>query len=88
MTVKEESTPEVEKTDKNTKKTTTKKQQSKKQILIDLVEKAGVDEISIIMDLSKHGLLDQYYDEIRLKKIGVPIEPSITENEFKKIIGD
>jgi len=87
MTVKEESTPEVEKTDKNTKKTSTKKQ-SKKLVLIDLVEQSGVDEISIIMDLSKNGLLDQYHDEIRLKKLGVPIKPSITENEFKKIIGD
>lgn len=88
MTVKEESTPKVEKTDKNTKKTTAKKQSSKKKVLIDLVEQSGVDEISIIMDLSKHELLEQYHDEIRLKNLGVPIKPSITENEFKKIIGD
>lgn len=88
MTVKEESTPEVEKTDKNTKKSTTKKQSQKKQVLIDLVEQSSVDKISIIMDLSKNDLLKQYHDEIRLKNLGVPIEPSITENEFKKIIGD
>lgn len=88
MTVKEESTPEVEKTDKNTKKNTTKKNKGQKLVLIDLVEQSGVDEISLIMDLSKNGLLDQYHDEIRLKKLGVPIKPSITENEFKKIIGD
>lgn len=87
MTVKEESTPEVEKTDKNTKKTTTKKQ-SQKEVLVDLVEQSGVDELSIIMDLSKHGLLNQYRDELKLKKLGVPINPSITEKEFKKIIGD
>lgn len=86
MAGKKESTPEVE--EKNTKKSTKKKQSKDNKILVDLVEEFGVDKFSIIMDLSKNGLLDQYHEEIKLKELGVPIKPSITEDEFKKIIGD
>ena len=65
-----------------------KKESKDKKTLVDLVEASDISEISIIMDLSMAGLLDQYYEEINLKKQGMPIIPSLTEAEFKKIIGD
>jgi hypothetical protein len=74
-------------TDKNTKKSTKKNTESKKT-LVELVEASEVSIISIIMDLSQNGLLDQYREELSLKEQGIPIIPSITEAEFKKIIGD
>ncbi|WP_405286359.1 hypothetical protein [Methanobrevibacter sp.] len=74
-------------TDKNTKKSTKKNTESKKT-LVELVEESEVSIISIIMDLSQNGLLDQYREELSLKEQGIPIIPSITEAEFKKIIGD
>ncbi len=80
-------TKEDEKTNKTNKKPSTKKEADKKT-LIELVEASSVDFISIIMDLSQNGLLNQYRDEITQKEQGIPIIPSITEAEFKKIIGD
>ena len=74
-------------TDKNTKKSTKKNTESK-NTLVELVEASEVSIISIIMDLSQNGLLDQYREELSLKEQGIPIIPSITEAEFKKIIGD
>lgn len=85
MTVKEEA--EEAKTEKNTKKSA-KNDAKDKKILIDLVEKSSVPLISIVMDLSREGLIDQYDEEVTLKNAGIPIVPSITEDEFKKIIGD
>ena len=42
-----------------------------------------------MMDLSLTGLDKQLEEEIRLKRLGEPIEPTITESEFnKKIIGE
>lgn len=78
---------ETENTDENTKKST-KKNTGPKKVLIDLVEESEVPLMSIIMDLSQNGLVDQYRDEIIQKEKGIPIIPSITEAEFKKIIGD
>ena len=74
-------------TDEDTKKTTKKKTEPKKT-LIELVEQSEVSLTSIIMDLSQNGLLDQYREETIQKEQGIPIIPSITEAEFKKIIGD
>lgn len=85
MTVKEEA--EEAKTEKNTKKST-KKDTTGKKTLIELVDESGVSLTSIVMDLSMNGLSDQYDEEVALKKAGMPIVPSITETEFKKIIGD
>jgi len=70
----------------NTKKST--KPKGEKKTLIELVENSSVNIISIIMDLSKNGLLDQYNDEKDKKRLGLPIEASLTETEFNKIIGD
>ncbi len=80
-------TKEDEKTNKTNKKPSTKKEDDKKT-LIELVEASSVDFISIIMDLSQNGLLNQYRDEITQKEQGITIIPSMTEAEFKKIIGD
>lgn len=74
-------------TDKNTKKATKKNNETKKT-LIELVDESEVSYISIIMDLSQNGLLDQYREEVSLNEQGISIIPSITEAEFKKIIGD
>lgn len=80
----EETTEKVEKNAKN-KKTTTK---ADKLVLVDLVEASNVRLTSIIMDLSREGLLNQYYDELDKKRKGIPIIPTLSEAEFKKIIGD
>ena len=80
----EETTEKVEKNAKN-KKTTTK---ADKLVLVDLVEASNVRLTSIIMYLSREGLLNQYYDELDKKRKGIPIIPTLTEAEFKKIIGD
>lgn len=81
MTKKDEKT-----TDKDTKKSTKK---AEKKTLVELVESlTDVSLTSIVMDLSQNGLLDQYREELSLKEQGIPIIPSITEAEFKKIIGD
>lgn len=74
-------------TDEDTKKTTKKKTEPKKT-LIELVGQSEVSLTSIIMDLSQNGLLDQYREELIQKEQGIPIIPSVTEAEFKKIIGD
>ncbi len=79
-------TKEDEKTNKTNAKSSTKK--DVKKTLVDLVEESSVGFMSIIMDLSQNGLLDQYREELSLKEQGIPIIPSITEAEFKKIIGD
>ena len=80
----EETTEKVEKNAKN-KKTTTK---ADKLVLVDLVEASNVRLTSIIMDLSREGLLNQYYDELDKKRKGILIIPTLSEAEFKKIIGD
>ncbi|MBQ6220027.1 MAG: hypothetical protein IJH63_00345 [Methanobrevibacter sp.] len=81
----EENKEKVVKNEKTTKKTT---KNADKKILVDLVQASDVRLTSIIMDLSKHGLIDQYYEELANKQKGLPNTPSITEAEFKKIIGD
>lgn len=80
-------TNEDEKTNKTTKKNPPTKKGEKKT-LIDLVAESEVGLMSIIMDLSQNGLLNQYRDELTQKENGIPIIPSITEAEFKKIIGE
>lgn len=94
MAAKTEET--TEKVEKNKDKKTTKKADKNKKttkkadkfILSDLVEASNVQLTSIIMDLSKAGLLNQYYEELDKKRKGITLIPTITEAEFKKIIGD
>ena len=77
----------VEKAPQNDAKST-KKQNKDKKTLVDLVQASDINKASIVMDLSMNGLLDQYREELNLKKQGVLITPSLTEDEFKKIIGE
>ena len=43
----------------------------------------------MMMDLSRTGLDKQLEEEIRLKRLGEPIKPTITKSEFnKKIKGE
>ena len=67
-----------------TKKKTTKKSQPKKT-LRQAVEDSNERLFVIIGALSKANLLNDYYDEIENDKIK-DIEPSITDDELKKII--
>lgn len=75
MTKKEESKP---------KKNTTS---SKKEILYELMQESPIEEHKKVGALGKAGLLDQYEDE-KTKYGRFDIEPSITKDEFEKILKD
>ena len=67
----------------------TKKASSKKECLLDLVIEADVPLYVMMMDLSRTGLDKQLEEEIRLRRAGQPIEPTITKSEFnKEILGE
>ena len=59
-----------------------------KRTLIDLVESSNLSNTDIVMTLSENNLLTQYREELEAKILGIPIVPSLTEDEFKKIIGE
>jgi hypothetical protein len=65
---------------------TKKKTSAEKKCLIDLVEASEVPLWRMMMDLSRTGLNKQLEEEIRLRRLGQPIEPTITESEFNKEI--
>lgn len=68
----------------------TKKSSSKKEsleCLIDLVEESEIPLWKMMMDLSRMGWDKQLEEEIRLRRLGEPIEPTITKSEFNKEIG-
>ena len=85
---------------KSSKKTSKKKEDAKKEskkviegnpqlrTLIDLVEESGINRKDIIVRLANSGYLKQFYDEEEKRAIGYPIEPTINEIKFKKIIGE
>lgn len=56
--------------------------------LIDLVNESGIRRKEIIVLLADNGYLGQFYEEEDKRKIGYPVKPTITEKEFKKIIGE
>lgn len=61
---------------------------SSKQCLIDLVSKSEVPFWKMMMDLSRTGLDKQLEEEIKLRQLGEPVKPTITQAEFnKKILG-
>lgn len=67
----------------------TEKTSSSKKCLIDLIEESEIPYWKMVMDLSRTGLDKQLEEEIRLKRLGEPIQPTITESEFnKEIIGE
>lgn len=70
--------------------TKSKKKETKsdeKFTLVELVSKSDKHYPSIIMDLHQAGLLQQYEKEVEAQG-RLDIEPTITEAEFNKIIGD
>ena len=80
---------EEDKDETKTKTTSTSSSSSKKKCLIDLVNQSAIPYWKMMMDLSRTGLDKQLEEEIRLKRLGEPIKPTITESEFnKKIIGE
>ena len=72
-----------------TAKTNTKKKQSneKKFTLLELVETSDKHYPSLVMDLHRAGLLEQYEEE-KKSKGRLDIEPTITKAEFEKILGE
>lgn len=55
------------------------------KVLSELVEQSNVPFTTIVLYLANEGLLEQYYDELELRKQYV-LEPTITEEEFNKIV--
>lgn len=77
MTKKKDKTPEKKEPVKNDKKYT----------LLELVETSDKHYPSLIMDLHRAGLLEQYEEE-KAAKGRLDIEPTITQAEFDKILGE
>lgn len=70
---------------KETQKTEKKEQAKEKYPLLELVLACPEDDLWIIYNLSRAGLLEQYEKEI--KEYGIKdITPSLTIDEFNKII--
>jgi len=55
------------------------------KVLSELVEQSDIPFTTIVLYLANEGLLEQYYDELELRKQYV-LEPTITEEEFNKIV--
>jgi hypothetical protein len=55
------------------------------KVLSELVEQSNIPFTTIVLYLANEGLLEQYYTELDLKK-QYTIEPTITEEEFNRIV--
>jgi len=55
------------------------------KVLSELVEQSTVPYTTIVLNLANEGLLKQYYEELELRKY-YSLEPTITEEEFNKIV--
>ena len=88
MTKKKEETEEVPE-NQTPKKTSPKgKSKEEKKTLLELVKSSKKSDTLIIMELSRNGYLTQFYTEEKRVLNGLEVEPTMTESEFKKIIGD
>jgi len=69
-----------------TKKTTTKKKtvKAEKYALITLIQESETPYPQIMMNLHKEGLVKQYEEEQEKQAYGLPIEPTLTLEEFKE----
>lgn len=65
--------------------TTPKKRTNNKKTLKELVEESNIHYPKIILMLSANNLLKQYEYELHTNEY---VKPSMTESEFKKIIGE
>lgn len=73
---------------KNKKEKKAKKKIERKQVLLDLVLQSDKPIFVLMMDLSRVGLAKQLEEEIAMRKRGITISRTITESEFKKIVGE
>jgi len=64
----------------------TKETKEPKKTLLELVMESNVRYASIIMNLSREGLLGQLEEEKEKYNYGLPITPSLTQAEFDKIV--
>lgn len=70
-----------------TRKRNEKPSKKDKFTLVELVENSELHRPLIIMNLSRAGLFEQY--EYEVENYGKEdIEPSLTEDEFNKLMGD
>lgn len=65
--------------------TTPKKRNNNKKTLKELVEESNIHYPKIILMLSANNLLKQYEYELHTNEY---VKPTMTESEFKKIIGE
>lgn len=56
--------------------------------LLDFVNESNLRRKTLISLLSREGYLSQFYEEETKMKKGIYVEPTISEQEFKKIIGE
>ena len=61
------------------------KTKNDKKVLSDLVLSSDVKYTTIILELCRVNLIEQYEEELKLRG-KVELEPTITEEEFNKII--
>lgn len=80
--------PRKAKKQEESEEKTTKKSSTQKECLIDLVNESEIPLWKMMMDLSRMGWDKQLEEETRLRRLGEPIEPTITKSEFdKEILG-
>ena len=85
---------QVETPTKTSSKKTSKKEEKKTddaelKTLRELVDECrSVTPFSLFSSLSSKGYIEQYYDELDKYRKGLNIEPTITVEEFNKIIGE
>ena len=86
MTKKDENNEKIIEDEKKKKK---QSKESKKELktLYELVNDSEIDMTHIVIKLSMNGYLKQYEEEKEKIKQRNYVEPTITESEFKKIIG-
>lgn len=61
--------------------------QDEKFTLVELVESSDIPFPSLVMDLHRAGLLEQYKEELKIHG-RLDITPTFTKAEFDKIIGE
>lgn len=66
---------------------TKKEKNSPKKILYELVKESEIEEHKIMGALGKAGLIEQYETE-KVKYNRFDIEPTVTQDEFDKILKD
>lgn len=85
----EKETDKTQKTEEKvveTKKSNNSTSKDELKTLIELVQESSVDKGDIIIELASTDYLKQYYTEERMQREGAYIKPTLSENEFKKII--